>query len=181
MTTIVAICGSLREGSSNSALLRAAASVAPAGTNVVFYTALGELPHFNPDLDEEGSVPPAEVQRLRELLIGADAILISSPEYAHGVPGAFKNMLDWLVSTGELVGKPVALVNAAPAGGEFAQASILETLRTMNWRVVSEASRVQPFVKRKISGDAVDEETLEVLRGTIRALLSAIGTSPRRP
>ena len=174
MTTIVAICGSLREGSSNSALLRAAASVAPAGTNVVFYTTLGELPHFNPDLDEEGSTPPAEVQRLRELLISAEAILISSPEYAHGVPGSFKNMLDWLVSTGELVGKPVALLNASPAGGDYAQASIVETLRTMNWRVVAEASQVQPWVKRKISGDAVDDETLEVLRGVVRALLSAI-------
>ena len=174
MTTIVAISGSLREGSSNSALLRAAASVAPAGTDVVFYTALGELPHFNPDLDEEGSPPPAEVQRLRELLIGADAILISSPEYAHGVPGAFKNMLDWLVSTGELVGKPVALLNASPAGGEFAQSSIVETLRTMNWRVIKEASRLEPFLKRKIAGDVVDEETLEVLRDAIKALLSAI-------
>lgn len=174
MTTIVAICGSLREGSSNSALLRAAASVVPAGTNVVFYTALGDLPHFNPDLDEEGSAPPAEVQWLRELLIGADAIVISSPEYAHGVPGAFKNMLDWLVSTGELVGKPVAVLNASPVGGDFAQASIVETLRTMNWRVVAEASRVQPFVKRKIVSDAVDEETLEVLRGAIKALVSAV-------
>jgi NAD(P)H-dependent FMN reductase len=173
MTTIVAICGSLREESSNSALLRAAASVAPAGTNVVFYTALGELPHFNPDLDEEGSTPLAEVQRLRELLIGADAILISSPEYAHGVPGAFKNMLDWLVSTGELVGKPVAVMNASPVGGEFAQASIAETLRTMNWRVIKEASRLEPFVKRKIAGEVVDEESLEVLRAAMRALLSA--------
>jgi NAD(P)H-dependent FMN reductase len=174
MTTIVAICGSLREGSSNSALLRAAATAAPAGTHVIFYTALGELPHFNPDLDEEGSAPPAEVQRLRELLIGADAILVSSPEYAHGVPGAFKNMLDWLVSTGELVGKPVAVLNASPVGGEFAQASIVETLRTMNWRVIQEASRLEPFVKRKIAGEAVHEETLEVLRGVMRVLLSAI-------
>src|SRR5215210_7667841 len=94
---IIAISGSLRRQSSNAALLRAAAGVAPDGIQVVMYDGLGELPHFNPDLDEEGSEPPARVRELRELLIGADAVLISSPEYAHGVPGAFKNMLDWLV------------------------------------------------------------------------------------
>lgn len=162
MTTIVAICGSLREGSSNLALLRAAASVAPPGTNVVFYTALGELPHFNPDLDEEGSIPPPAVRQLRDLLIAADAILISSPEYAHGVPGTFKNMLDWLVSVGELVDKPVALLNASRVGGGYAQAAIVETLRTMNWRVVEEACRLEPSLSR----DPEDlREALRILSG----------------
>ncbi|HEV8435041.1 MAG TPA: NAD(P)H-dependent oxidoreductase [Thermoanaerobaculia bacterium] len=168
---IVAISGSLREGSSNAALLRAAASVAPEGVRFVFYEGMNDLPHFNPDLDAEGSTPPEPVRQLRELLIGADAILISSPEYAHGVPGAFKNLLDWLVSTGELVGKPVALLNAAAAGGEYAQNAILETLRTMNWRVVDEACRIEPFVKRK---GALDEEAKQALRATVSALVAAI-------
>jgi NAD(P)H-dependent FMN reductase len=132
---IVAISGSLRKNSSNAALLRAAVRVAPPGVDLVLYDGLGDLPHFNPDLDEEGSTPPAPVAALRSLLIDADAIVISSPEYAHGVPGVLKNMLDWLVSTGELVGKPVALWNASPPRGAYAQASLLETLRTMNWRV----------------------------------------------
>jgi NAD(P)H-dependent FMN reductase len=175
LTTIVAISGSLREHSSNSALLRAAASVAPPGTNVVFYEGLGELPHFNPDLDAEGATPPEAVRRLRELLIAADAILISSPEYAHGVPGAFKNMLDWLVSTGELVGKPVALLNASPVGGEYAQASIAETLRTMNWRVVDEASRIEPFVKQRGS---LDEEALQTMRDSMNTLLANLHIDP---
>jgi NAD(P)H-dependent FMN reductase len=168
MTTIVAICGSLRAGSSNAALLQAAASVAPEGVRFVSYGGMNELPHFNPDLDGEGSTPPEPVRQLRELLIGADAILISSPEYAHGVPGAFKNMLDWLVSTGELVGKPVALLNAAPAGGEHAQNAILETLRTMNWNVVDAACRIEPFIKRK---GALDEEALAELRAAVGSLL----------
>ena len=169
MTTIVAISGSLRAQSSNAALLRAAASVAPAGVDFVFYDGMGDLPHFNPDHDAEGSTPPEPVRRLRELLIGADAILISSPEYAHGVPGSFKNLLDWLVCVGELVGKPVALLNAAPVGGEHAQAAILETLRTMNWRVVDEACRIQPFVKRK---GAPDDAALETLRRSVRTLVA---------
>src|ERR1051326_6650366 len=171
MTTIGAICGSLRADSSNAALLRAAGSVAPDGVEFVFYEGMNELPHFNPDLDAEGSAPPETVRQLRDLLIGADAILISSPEYAHGVPGAFKNMLDWLVSTGELVATPAALLNAAPVGGEHAQNAILETLRTMNWRVVDAACRIDPFVKRK---GALDDEAKQTLREAVNALLAAL-------
>lgn len=171
---IVAISGSLRARSSNAALLRAAARVAPFGVEVVFYEGIGGLPHFDPDLDAEDAEPPAAVRALRELLIAADAILISSPEYAHGVPGSFKNMLDWLVSTGELVGKPVALLNASPAGGQYAQAAIAETLRTMNWRVVEEASRVAPFVRRKIVGELTEDAALQELREAVGALVRVV-------
>ena len=174
---IIAISGSLRRNSSNLALLRAAARVAPAGVRIVMYDGLDRLPHFNPDLDEEGSVPPASVAELRQLLIAADAVLISSPEYAHGVPGALKNMLDWLVSTGELVGKPVALLNAAPAGGAYAQASLLETLRTMNWNVVVDACRTEPFIRRKIAGELTDETSLNELASAIAALAGAVRLS----
>ena len=167
MTIIVAISGSLREGSSNAALLQAAASVAPDGVELIFYDGMGDLPHFNPDLDAEDGTPPEPVRRLREQLIGADAILICSPEYAHGVPGSLKNLLDWLVSVGELVGKPVALLNAAPVGGDYAQSAIRETLRTMNWRVVDSASRLQPFVKRKGAPDAAALETLRQVVHTL--------------
>jgi len=108
------------------------------------------------------------------MLIGANAVLISSPEYAHGVPGALKNMLDWLVSTGELVGKPVALLNAAPTGGAYAQASLLETLRTMNWTVVAEASLIRPFVTRKITGELTEETALTWLASAMAALIQAV-------
>jgi chromate reductase len=170
---IIAINGSLRAASSNAALLRAAASVVPDGVQVVMYDEVATLPHFNPDLDAEGSAPPAPVSALRELLIGADAILISSPEYAHGVPGAFKNALDWLVSTGELVDKPVAAMNASPSGGDYAQAAIVETLRTMNWKVIDEASLVKPFVRRKIIGELTDPGALQTLRDALAALVRA--------
>jgi chromate reductase len=179
VTTIVAICGSLRRSSSNALLLRAAASVAPEQAKFVFYDGAGELPHFNPDLDEEGAVPPEPVRRLRELLIGADALLLSCPEYAHGVPGSFKNLLDWLVSTGELVDKPVALLNASPVGGSYAQSSLIETLRTMNWRVIDEASLIEPFVPRKVI-ESVDEATLARLRDAMAALVRATKASSSR-
>src|ERR1019366_8116497 len=133
---IIAICGSLRAQSSNRALLRAAVKLAPEGMEITIYEGLAGLPHFNPDDDEEGSTPPPPVAELRSLLAAADGILISSPEYAHGVPGSLKNALDWLVSDGALVEKPIALISASPIGGQFAQASLVETLTTMNWRVV---------------------------------------------
>lgn len=167
---ILAIPGSLRRGSSNAALLRAAARVAPPGVEIEMYEDLGALPHFNPDLDGEDAEPPEPVRALRALLVAADAVLISSPEYAHGVPGSLKNLLDWLVSAGELVDKPVALLNASPVGGEFAQKALLETLRTMNWRVVDEASRIEPFVRRRIHGELEDEDALEILRQAVDAL-----------
>jgi chromate reductase len=171
---IVGISGSLRKHSSNAALLRAVGRVVPPGVHVIIYAGLGSLPHFNPDLDEEGTLPPDSVAKLRSLLINADAVLISSPEYAHGVPGVLKNMLDWLVSTGELVGKPVVLLNASPAGGTYAQASLHETLRTMNWRVVLQASRMEPFVPRRIVGEVIDDASLQVLASSIATLTSVI-------
>jgi chromate reductase, NAD(P)H dehydrogenase (quinone) len=176
---IVALNGSLRKQSSNAALLRAAMRVAPEGVEIVLYEDVASLPHFNPDLDAEGSEPPHSVRELRQLLIDADAILISSPEYAHGVPGAFKNVLDWLVSTGELVDKPVALLNASPVGGTYAQNALLETLRTMNWRIIEEATLSEPWVTRKIVGELEDEPALMTLRNAVTAL--AQSTSETRP
>jgi len=177
LVKIIAISGSLRERSSNAALLRAAVRVAPDGVDVELYRGLGELPHFNPDLDAEGMEPPPAVAKLRDVLMSGDAVLISSPEYAHGVPGALKNLLDWLVSTGELVDMPVALWNAAPAGGTYAQTALVETLRTMNWRVVQEASLLEPFVPHKITGEVLDEQTLATLRQALSALATNVTKS----
>lgn len=104
MTTIVAISGSLRTGSSNTAVLQAIAILAPPEVQVVLYSNLSELPHFNPDLDTE--TPPPAVSEFRSRLLASNGVLISSPEYAHGVPGTLKNALDWLVRSGELYEKP---------------------------------------------------------------------------
>src|SRR5262249_34365639 len=111
---VLAISGSLRTESSNTTLLRAAARLAPPGVDVVLYEGMGHLPHFNPDLDGEGAAPPPAVADLRARVGAADAVMICSPEYAHGVPGSMKNLLDWLVSTTGLSGQPNALRNAPP-------------------------------------------------------------------
>ncbi len=130
---ILAISGSLREQSTNSRLLRATRQIAPPGVTLDLYEALGELPHFNPDLDE--GEPPAIIGRLRDAIGASDALMICSPEYAHGVPGTLKNALDWLVASEEMAGMTVALINAS-ARSTHAHAQLAETLRTMATHVI---------------------------------------------
>jgi NAD(P)H-dependent FMN reductase len=151
-------------------LLEAAARLVPAGLRVRIYDELALLPPFNPDLDEEGEPPPAAVARLRALISASDALIVSSPEYAHGVPGVLKNALDWLVSYPDFAGKPVLLLNASGAGGAHAQASLAETLRTMSARVLPE-SLTEPFLRRRLaSADALDEAAAATLRKALLAL-----------
>jgi putative hydrolase of the HAD superfamily len=143
---IVAISGSLRTGSSNTALLGAVAGAMPPGTQMNLFAGLAEIPAFNPDFDVDGT--PEVVTRLRRLIAGADAVAISSPEYAHGVVGSLKNALDWLVGSGELYEKPVAVLHVS-ARGEIAQAALRETLNVMTGRIVFEE-----IVPRESAADA---------------------------
>src|SRR5262245_41735288 len=92
---LLAISGSLRTASSNTTLLHTCRAIAPANITIALYDRLGDLPYFNPDLDGEAATPPAAVGELRAQIGQADGLLLSSPEYAHGVPGVLKNALDW--------------------------------------------------------------------------------------
>ena len=158
---ILAICGSLRRDSSNRRLLLSSGL-----PDVVLYEGLDSLPHFNPDLDVDE--PPPAVRELRELLASADGWIISSPEYAHGVPGSLKNALDWLVSDGALIGKPIVLLNASAGGGEHAQAQLAEILKTMSMNVLTQASLMSSVVRR---GDA---EVAAAVQRSLEALAAAI-------
>ncbi len=165
---ILALSGSLRAGSINSALLRAAARLAPAGMRVEVFAGIGDLPLFNFDLD---ALPPAPVRRLREAVAGSSALVIASPEYAHGISGVMKNTLDWLVSLEAFFGKPVAILNAQPRA-HLADAALRETLRTMSACIVESAS----------VGIALDAKTLtedgmlasSQVSGTISSALDAL-------
>lgn len=132
---ILAVSGSLRNASLNTLLLRTAAQLAPAGVEVQLFHGIGALPHFNPDLAE---LRQSAVREWQDAVQAADGILFSTPEYAHGIPGSLKNALDWLVGGIEMVGKPVALLNASP-WSLHAPASLMETLRTMSAVVVDVA------------------------------------------
>jgi NAD(P)H-dependent FMN reductase len=172
---VLAVCGSLRSGSSNGALLEAAARMAPPAMHFVFYDGLRTLPHFDPDLDGEDMEPPGQVTHLRRHVSAADALIICSPEYAHGVPGSLKNALDWLVSYPDFVGKPVLLWNASAVGGDHAQASLVETLTTMSARVLLDASLTEPFLRKKLgSGAEPEEEAARAVRSSLAALAVAL-------
>jgi len=129
---LLGISGSLRTNSSNTSVLKAAQILATPKINISLYSELSKLPHFNPDLDREPL--PDAVASLRKQIEDCDGIIISIPEYAHGVPGTFKNALDWLVSSTEFPGKPVALINTNPRAS-IAQASLMEILTTMSARI----------------------------------------------
>jgi NAD(P)H-dependent FMN reductase len=144
---ILALSGSLRAESANTAALKALARLGGTSIDVVLYEGLAALPFFNPDLDVD---PPApSVAELRSEFARSNAVVICSPEYAHGVPGALKNALDWLVSGIELTDKPVALVNTSPWSSR-AQASLQDVLSTMGARLVPAASVSLPLRGRRL-------------------------------
>lgn len=138
MVRILAISGSLRKRSLNTALLQAATHLVPLGMEIQIYNNLGNLPLFNPDL--EGS-EPSSVLDFRSQLQRAQGLLIASPEYAHGITGVLKNALDWIVGSGELVGKLVCLINTS-SRATHAYKSLEEILKTMDAKILSEASKV---------------------------------------
>lgn len=171
----LAVCGSLRRASSNLALLGAAARLAPDGVRVHLHP-LADLPLFNPDLED---AMPSAVCDWRAAVAAADGVLISSPEYAHGVSGVMKNALDWLVSGPEFVGKPVALLNATTRA-VHAPAQLAETLRTMSGIVVDDASLSLPLlgVARDAAAIVDDPAFATPLRDALSVFRAAIA-APR--
>ncbi len=146
---VLAISGSLRRASTNTAALQALAQLAPEGVKLLLYRDLANLPPFNPDDDSEDKAKPEPVETLRALVDASDALVIAAPEYAHGLPGTLKNALDWLVASETFAGKPTALINTSPRAFH-AQASLREILSTMAARLIPEA-----FVAISLTGKAV--------------------------
>jgi NAD(P)H-dependent FMN reductase len=153
------------------------------GISINVYSGVGELPHFNPDL--EGTEPPSVI-KCRQELQTCDGVLISSPEYAHGVPGVLKNALDWIVGSGELVDKPVALLNASPRS-TYAQASLRETITVMSARVIEEASGTVPLLGKNLNETDIvsDQDMSNLVRMSLEAFAKAIevakGSGPSGP
>jgi chromate reductase, NAD(P)H dehydrogenase (quinone) len=173
---ILAISGSLRASSTTTALLRAAAALAPDNMVISIYQGLADLPHFSPDLDGDHS--PAPIVELRNQLRAADGVLICTPEYAYGMPGSLKNALDWTVSSGEFAFKPVAAISSSPSsmGGEKALASLLLTLTAEAASIVEGGTLSVPFVRTKLNAinEGTDPEMRQALRSVLDALAQAI-------
>jgi len=169
----MAICGSLRAASSNLALLHAMSILAPQGVEIAVYDGLASIPPFNPDLDIEPATPA--VSSFRSELQQSSALVISSPEYAHGVPGALKNALDWVVASNEFSRKPVAIINTSPIS-MHAHGSLVEIVSTMDARVILEASITLPLRGRSLDASAIasDPAFASPLRSAIQVLMESI-------
>jgi NAD(P)H-dependent FMN reductase len=172
---LLAISGSLRRASANSAALDALARLAPDGVKVLVYRELAELPPFNPDDDVEDRPNPEPVERLRALIGASDALIIAAPEYAHGIPGALKNALDWLVASEAFAGKPVALINTSPRAFH-AQASLREILSTMAARMMPEAFATISLTGKTTTTDDIlaDPTCARRLKEALDALIQAL-------
>lgn len=168
MIRLLAISGSLRSASTNAALLEAAARLVPQGMIIDPYDGLAALPHFNPDLDVDP--PPAQVAMWRGEIAISDGLIISSPEYARGVPGALKNAFDWLVSSDVFPGKPVALFHASERGVAM-QAALRLVLETMSARMVDVATITVPLLGKQTDAAALvaDPKIAAKIRGALEA------------
>jgi chromate reductase, NAD(P)H dehydrogenase (quinone) len=170
---LLAISGSLRAASTNTAALEAMARLAPANVEIKLHRDLAALPHFNPDDDEDA--PPPSVVSLRASLAASAGLVIAMPEYAHGVTGVLKNALDWLVSSDVFPGKPVALINTAPRAFH-AQSALRETLATMSARLVPDAFVALPLTGKTINAEMIiaDKRLAAALRASLDSFVAAI-------
>ena len=175
MTTrkkIFAIPGSTRLHSTNHNLINAIATIFADKIEVIIFEGLAALPAFNPD-DTDKIIPG--VMQFRQLIRNADAVIICTPEYAHGVPGSLKNAIDWTVSSNEFSHKPTALITAS-TDGRSGHAALLETLRTIEAENIDELQLLIPFAKTKINGDNIikDAATHTAIQKLVISLIRTI-------
>jgi chromate reductase len=169
MKNIFAISGSLRKGSSNHTVLEFLGSLMPGDIVYQLYDGLSQMPAFDPGLDNDN--PPAAVADLRTQLSAANAIIICTPEYAFGVPGALKNAIDWMVSSGSFSGKPTALITASTNGGH-AHEAMIKILGAVDAKLTKGTTLLIPFIRTKINGEGnvSDPETIYKLKSLLKSL-----------
>jgi chromate reductase len=164
---ILGVSGSLQSRSSNLELLHVAARTAPAGVEIAVFEGLRALPHFDPDLEAAG-VPDA-VRVWRRAIADSDALLIASPEYGHSLPGALKNGIDWVIGSGELERKVVAITAAVPAR-ERGRRGILALGRTLR-AVSADLVCCEPIVR----GPAFEAGVRDLVRRLVARAATRIG------
>ncbi len=172
---VLLISGSLRQDSTNTALLRTSGVVAPPDITAELYEGMGRLPHFNPDCDQ----PPLDpaVGELRTMIHSSDAILFSTPEYAGGLPGSFKNLLDWTIGddhADSIYRKPVAWVNtsAAPNGAADAHKSLRIFLGYAHASLIEDACTAIPVARQAVhDGLLADRKIRSSVIETLRVLV----------
>ena len=181
---LLLVPGSLRNRSTTTAVLRTVQATAPGGASVTFYDGLAALPHFNPDDDTDD--PPRAAGDLRRAIRGADAVLFSVPEYAGGLPGSFKNLLDWTIGDdqpGSIYEKPVAWINASPRGAVDAHESLRKVLTYAHAMIVDAACSDIPVTGSMVGDDGLvaDESARESIGRAVSRLLAAIPQTASAP
>ena len=169
---MLALSGSLRRTSYNTFALEALCALAPPSTEIKIFDGIGDIPLFNPDLEE--NIPPV-VAALKTALARANGLILASPEYAHGISGVMKNALDWLVSGEAFVNLPVALINTSPRA-THAQAALREVVTTMSGIIVEEACVAVPLLGSGLDagGIVADPGISTLLREGLFRFCSAI-------
>ena len=177
---VAGIVGSLREGSLNKGLLRAAAELAPAGMEIEIYTQLGDIPPYNDDVFMKGD--PEPVADLKTFIGGTAALLISTPEYNYGIPGVLKNAIDWAsrpAGKSALNRKPAALMGCSPGlGGTIrAQHSLRQSFVFTETHVMSQPEIKIPSAATLFDASAklTDENTRQHIKKFLEAFAQWIG------
>ena len=173
---ILALSGSLRAGSYNTALLHAAAAAAPEGVELAIYDGLKEIPPYDGDDDVPGD-QPVTVRRLKEAIADADALLIATPEYNHSIPGVLKNALDWVsrpLAESPVRNKPAAVISSSTGmfGGVWAAAETRKVLGALGARVLEDTVTL-PKAHDRLAG-GVDEVLAAELRAVVHAVAAAV-------
>lgn len=172
--SILGFAGSLREGSFNQALLRAAVKHAPPEMRIETFD-LEPLPFYNADLDAAG--PPEPVVRFKQAIVDADGLLIATPEYNYGVPALTKNAIDWAsrpANDNPLIGKPVAVMGASTGrfGSVRAQLALRQSFLFTNSYAMLKPEMIVTFAGEKFEdGELVDQETLGYLKRFLTAFV----------
>ena len=179
---VLAVSGSLRDGSYNTSLLREAAALAPDGVEVELWDGLKAVPPYDEDDDIEPA--PASVARLRAAVAGADALLFSTPEYNHSIPGQLKNAIDWLsrpLAATPLRNKPVAVIGASSGvfGAVWSQAELRKVLASTGARVLDVELACGQAASRFDGGRLADDELREPLREIVERLVEEVRVSQR--
>ena len=172
---LLLVTGSTRPGSTNSAALRSARELVPDGVEGIVYESLAELPHFDPDADQDPL--PEPVVRLRAAIAAADAVVFCTPEYAGTLPGTFKNLLDWTVGGAEMYGRRATWINvAAPGRGDGADATLRTVLGYVGAAVLESSGTRVPVARDAVGASGVieDDDTRRRLGEALRTIVAEL-------
>jgi chromate reductase, NAD(P)H dehydrogenase (quinone) len=183
VTRVLLVSGSVRDGSTNTAVLRTVQALAPPDVDAVLFEGILGLPHFDPDDDAEGAQVPDAVAQMRAAMHAADALLICTPEYAGAMPAVLKNLLEWTIGDASTYRKPVAWINAsspaAPTGGADAHESLEKVLRYAHADIVKSACFRLVLTRQDIaeSGLVEDDDARRAMLDALKILVAHASSS----